>query len=255
MDLPFFLYKLVKSAMVPPGVFTTIAAFFSFLAFRKPRKPFLGGALLVFAALLWLLSAPVGERVLLQPLEKACTPSLPEGGNPVVLVLGGGSRYGNQPGEAEPGPYTLQRVIGAFSLAKTRGWPMLVSGTRPSGPGHVSGARAMAKTLRELGFTGAILLEEESRTTWENFERSSKLIHIYGFDSVIVVTNAFHMKRSIWCAEKTLPDVKIHPWPVGRLSDERPLDALDFLPESLHESLLGIREHAGLAVYRIIHGG
>ncbi|MGC9373386.1 MAG: hypothetical protein ACP5DY_08745, partial [Thermovirgaceae bacterium] len=54
------------------------------------------------------------------------------------------------------------------------------------------------------------------------------------------------MKRSLWCAEKTLPDVEVYPWSVGRLSDDRPLDALDFLPDSLHESILGLHEYLGL---------
>jgi uncharacterized SAM-binding protein YcdF (DUF218 family) len=80
------------------------------------------------------------------------------------------------------------------------------------------------------------------------------LIDTYGFDAVVVVTNAFHMKRSLWCAEKALRDVKVYPWPVGRLSDDRLLDALDFLPDSLHESVLGLREYLGLVAYHVIHG-
>jgi uncharacterized SAM-binding protein YcdF (DUF218 family) len=62
------------------------------------------------------------------------------------------------------------------------------------------------------------------------------------------------MKRSLWCAEKTFRDVEVYPWPVGRLSDERPPDALDLLPDSLQESILGLREYLGLAAYRVIHG-
>ncbi|MFP4482823.1 MAG: YdcF family protein [Thermovirgaceae bacterium] len=254
MDLSFFLYKLAKSALVPPGLFATIAGILSLLALRKPRKPFLGAALLGFAAVLWFLSAPVGEGILLAPLEGACRPSLPLGGNPVVMVLGGGSRYGEYPEDVEPGPYTLQRLTGAFFITQSREWPILVTGTRPTDSGYISGPRAMATTLRKLGFTGAILLEGESRTTWENFEKSAKLIDAYGFDAVVVVTNAFHMKRSLWCAEKTLKDVKIHPWPVGRLSDARSTDAFDFLPVSLHDSILALREYMGLAVYQILHG-
>lgn len=254
MESSFFLYKLVKSALVPPGAFVTISAVLAFAAFRKPRKPFLGTGLLVFAALLWFLSAPLGERILLSPLENAFRPKLPESGNPVVMILGGGSRYGEHPEDVEPGPYTLQRLTGGFFLAHERRWPILVTGTRPTESGHISGARAMAATLRRMGFTGAILLEEESRTTWENFEKSDDLIDTYGFDAVVVVTNAFHMKRSLWCAEKALRDVEVYPWPVGRLSDDRPLDALDFLPDSLHESVLGLREYLGLVAYHVIHG-
>lgn len=254
MEPSFFFYKLVKSALVPPGVFATISAIFAFAAFRKPRKPCLGSCLLVFTALLWFLSAPLGERVLLAPLEKAFRPSLPERDNPVVMILGGGSRYGENPEDVEPGPYTLQRLTEGFFLAHAHRWPILVTGTRPTESGHISGARAMAATLRKMGFTGAILLEEGSRTTWENFEKSADLIDTYGFDAVVVVTNAFHMRRSIWCAEKNLRDVKVYPWPVGRLSDDRPPDALDLLPDSLHESILSLREYLGLAAYRVIHG-
>lgn len=254
MDLSFFLYKFVKSALVPPGLFVTFSLIFSFFAFRKPRKPFLAGSLMAFALLLWFLSAPVGERILLSPLEKAYPPSLPEDGNPVIMALGGGSHYGSEPEDVETGAYTLQRVMGAFFIAKSREWPILVTGTRPTDGGHISGARAMAATLREMGFSGTILLEEESRTTWENFEKSAELIDTYGFDAVVVVTNGFHMKRSLWCAERLLKDVEIYPWPVGMLADDRSLDALDFLPDSLHESILGVREYLGLFAYRILHG-
>jgi len=254
MELSFFFYKLVKSALVPPGLFVSIALFLSVLAFRKPRKPFLGFCLLVFATILWVLAAPLGVRLILAPLEESFKPSLPEAGNPVVMVLGGGSRYGEGHEDVEPKPYSLQRVMGAFSLSKTHEWPILLTGTRPADPDYISEARAMAKTLREMCFKGTILLEEESRTTWENFEKSAELIDIYGFDAVIVVTNAFHMKRSIWCATQNLPNVGIYPWPVGKLSDKRTLDALDFLPDSLHETILGLREYIGLAAYYFLHG-
>ncbi|MGC9372141.1 MAG: YdcF family protein [Thermovirgaceae bacterium] len=254
MEPSFFFYKLLKSALVPPGAFATISAILALAAFRKPRKPCLGTGLLVFTALLWFLSAPLGERVLLSPLENAFSPSLPKSGNPVVMILGGGSRYGENQKDVEPGPYTLQRLTEGFFLAHAHRWPILVTGTRPTESGHISGARAMATTLRKMGFTGAILLEEESRTTWENFEKSADLIDIYRFDAVVVVTNAFHMKRSLWCAEKALRDVEVYPWPVGRLSDERPPDALDLLPDSLDGSVLGLREYLGLVAYRVIHG-
>ncbi len=254
MEPSFFIYKLLKSALVPPGLFATLSAILALEAFRKPRKPCLGAALLLFAASLWFLSAPLGERVLLSPLENAFCPSLPESGNPVVMILGGGSRYGKNPEDVQPGPYTLQRVTEGFFLARAHRWPILVTGTRPTESGHISGARAMAGTLRKMGFIGAVFLEEEARTTWENFEKSADLIGTYGFDAVVVVTNAFHMKRSLWCAEKALQGVKVYPWPVGRLSDDRPLDALDFLPDSLHENILGLREYLGLFAYRFLHG-
>lgn len=255
MTFSFFFYKAIKAFLVPPGLFVTVTALLCVLALRKPRRKLLAGCLLALSAVLWFLSAPLGERALLAPLEKGFVSELPprtEQGT-VMVVLSGGSRYGKPPSEVEPGPYTCQRLAGAYITARQNDWPVIMTGAFAGGDGYISTARSMERMFRDWGFNGKILLEESARTTWENMALIKPLLQNENAKSLVVVTSAFHMKRSLWCARKLLPDMAIFAWPSGFLADARPFSPLDVLPASMNNSLLALREHAGLVAYRLLH--
>ena len=90
MDPAFVLYKILGTFLVPPGVFVLFFVLFAAAAFRRPRKPFLGGALSVSGVLFFLLCLPATARLITGTLEhawKAVPP--PENCRWAVVVLGG----------------------------------------------------------------------------------------------------------------------------------------------------------------------
>jgi len=255
MAIKFFLYKLIKSLLVPPGCFSTVLALLGLSCLLKKHKgKALGGMLLILSLAFWFLATPIGERFILLPLEKAVTPSLPEAPqNPVIVLLDGGCRYGKTPEETEPGPYTVQRAVGAFLLAQKNQWPIIVTGSYGGGKYPISAAKAISILLKKLGFTGEIILEEEARTTWENMVNIKDIVTKRKFKEIILVTSAFHMKRASWCAMQNLEEAKLYHWPVGYLADEKPLDPLDFLAVTTAKNVLALREYIGLIAYKIIY--
>jgi len=234
----FFFYKLAGSLAAPPGLIVVILLLLAHQAFRRPRKTLLGTELFLVALCLYLLSAPASSRRLVGPLESV-TPSLPEGDlKAAVVVLAAGIRESDD-GRRELKPHSLQRLVGGWELARERDWPLIV-------------AEAMAEQLARWGFEGKILLENRSRTTWENLAQTAPLLKAEGITDIVIVTHAYHMKRALLCAKKALPESTLHPWPVGHLADRVRPSAPDWLPDAaaLFQSMIALRERLGLFVYR-----
>ncbi len=236
--MAFFFYKLAGSLAAPPGLIVVILLLLAHQAFRRPRKTLLGTELFLVALCLYLLSAPASSRRLVGPLESV-TPSLPEGDlKAAVVVLAAGIRESDD-GRRELKPHSLQRLVGGWELARERDWPLIV-------------AEAMAEQLARWGFEGKILLENRSRTTWENLAQTAPLLKAEGITDIVIVTHAYHMKRALLCAKKALPESTLHPWPVGYLADRVRPSAPDWLPDAaaLFQSMIALRERLGLFVYR-----
>lgn len=236
--MAFFFYKLAGSLAAPPGLIVVILLLLAHQAFRRPRKTLLGTELFLVALCLYLLSAPASSRRFVGPLENI-TPSLPEGDRQAaVVVLAAGIRESDD-GRRELKPHSLQRLVGGWELARERDWPLIV-------------AEAMAEQLARWGFEGKILLENRSRTTWENLAQTAPLLKAEGITDIVIVTHAYHMKRALLCAKKALPESTLHPWPVGHLADRVRPSAPDWLPDAgaLFQSMIALRERLGLFVYR-----
>jgi len=59
-------------------------------------------------------------------------------------------------------------------------------------------ARAMRDYLTDRGFQGTILMEDQSRNTWQNINYTLDLLHEKGYSvsgNVVVVSNGFHLLR------------------------------------------------------------
>ncbi len=252
MTLGFSLYKLAGSFAVPPGLFILAAAVLAVpnLRRRGNRAP---GFLALFLALgLFLFSTPAGARFLAGDLEDVKA-SLPEAGKKAaILVLGGGVRYGGDLSADEPGPLATVRIVTAHEIARKHPWPVIVTGGLPWKPNAPTTAEIMAAKLRDLGTAGPILLASRSRTTWEDLVQTSEILKAKGIRHLVLVTNAFHMKRAIWIAERVMPEIRVYPFPAGHLLDRVPLRAADFLPGPEMAGYLAFRERVGLAAARLM---
>jgi len=107
------------------------------------------------------------------------------------------------------------------------------------------------RTAENIGFSGEVLVEGRSRTTWENFLLSSEIIRERGFDEVVVVTSGFHLRRSMNSASRFLGPVTVRPLSSGRLEGAGAFIATDLLPSpgGLRNTSLALRELAGILAY------
>ncbi len=96
-----------------------------------------------------------------------------------------------------------------------------------------------------------IITEDRSRDTEENARYTGKIAHQHGFKKIVLVTSAFHMKRSVMLFGKYFDSIV--PYPVGFRTETRKRDLLDFLPDagSLYEVRIASKEHLGILLYKL----
>lgn len=150
-----------------------------------------------------------------------------------VIVLGGFSGVNKQSGQGMFNGAS-DRFIRGVQLYATGKTPriLITSGNGSLFPGNF---REASWAHRQLRFTGvpdsAILIENQSRNTIENALFSKKLLeskHISG--PYILVTSAFHMRRSMLIFKKAGLDVV--PFPCNYIANTRRLGFDSFLPDS-----------------------
>ena len=75
---------------------------------------------------------------------------------------------------------------------------MISAGNLPWRQARVSEAEQAAYLLKEWGVPSeALLIEGQSRNTYENAQRSKPIWDAYGFHSGLLVTSASHMPRAL----------------------------------------------------------
>ncbi len=124
--------------------------------------------------------------------------SLPEGSETAdgIVVLTGGK----------------ERIHGAIELLRAgRGKRLLITGVRQK-TRDVDLARA-DETPQDL-FRCCIDLGFEAETTLGNAREAADWARAHGFTSLIVVTSAYHLPRSLIEFEAALPDITLKPYPI-----------------------------------------
>ena len=248
----FLLKKILTAFILPPGIFIVILIAMGLWAWRRKNKPAALAACGVAVAL-WLSSAAPIAGFLMQQLESGLQlPSQPQGD---VIILLGGAVYSRSPdltGVGAPGPETMQRLVTAVRLQRRLGVPIVVSGGRvfkESG----SIAQIAGRFLIDLGVAPEdVILEAQSRDTYENARFSKAICDRRGFNKPLVVTSAYHIKRALLSFEKV--GLKVAPYPCCFSTwPQMSYHWYHLLPSaaSLHTTYAGLHEMLGLIYYRL----
>lgn len=248
----FALKKWITAFILPPGIVLLVLLFFSWRLWRRRLRGF-AAALLLLAILLALISLPAVSDVLHNQLERDLViPGKPRGD--VIVLLGGGvhDRAPDLTGTGAPGEEMMVRIVTAVRLQKQLAVPIVVSG------GVVYADRAaeapiVRRFLLDLGVPDKkILVEEKSRDTIENARFTRDILQRHSFSRPILVTSAFHMRRSIEAFKRH--GITVIPVPAGFKGNRgAPLIWADFLPDAgaLHGTALALKEYLGLLFYRL----
>jgi len=247
-----FLSKLFTFLILPPGCFIIVLFLvFIFLPRKKKIFPFL---VLLF---LYLLSIQPVSDLLMKPLENAYPPLSPEFNRDwpqAVVILGGGTIQGSPEAGAGQDALTsdaMKRVVYAFSLRDTFNVPFVFSGGKVFEYGQEPEALTAGRLLISLGLPDKrLILETGSRNTWENARETMKL----GFEKVVLVTSAYHVKRSVYCFNRHGISVLAAPTDY-KCDRRRNYDFFSFMPKmsDLSNSYLALHEYVGLLIYRVVY--
>lgn len=217
-----------------------------------------GRALMVVALLVLAICGftPIGS-LLMYPLESRFPPWDSSRGAPDgIVVLGGAIDTDPSAGHGEAAfSHSAGRIIAAAQLAHR--YPtarILYSGGNANFLSDASAKEAdyAAKVFEGLGIPKErLIIERESRNTFENAEFSKRLADPKPGEHWLLLTSAFHMPRSVGIFRKV--GFEVEPCPVDwRLAGRSDLMHFpSFSEDGLQHTNLAVREWLGLIAYRL----
>ncbi|OHE67784.1 MAG: hypothetical protein A2Z99_07750 [Treponema sp. GWB1_62_6] len=255
----FWISKLLRPVLASPLFLTLLAAVAALLALKpeKRRMRALRAVALAACLALALISVPAVASGLarLWETERGNAQELAAAGPfDVIVVLGGSTK----PAASIAGHIELndamERLIAAALLYRARIAPIILF---TGGSGDISHpddkeAPLAAELLKLMGVPReAILLEAESRNTHENATLSKPLLDSIGASRIVLVTSAWHMRRSAGIFGKAGYDFV--PYAADSLVDPFSFPA-DLFPDAgaLDRSTRIFRELAGVVAYRLL---
>jgi uncharacterized SAM-binding protein YcdF (DUF218 family) len=253
--LLFYLSKIFWFLAQPLNLAIFLLAFSLLVTWFRWRK--LGG----FTALLSFLILAVASwtslgALMLNPLEERFQrPPMPDkvAG---IIVLGGGLEGAIN---LARGGYDINsggdRYLEAAVLAHRYPDAKIVvsGGTGTMVLDGEGDADTAPKLFEGLGIPRSrLILEPESRNTYENVENIRKLVTPGKDETWLLVTSAFHMPRSVGLFRKAA--FPVLPWPVDyRTSGQEGIGVMRDNPaDSLQTTTMAIREWAGLVAYKFV---
>ena len=256
----FFLKDLLKAFLLPPGLFV-ISLLFG-LCLLKGHRLHAVGWLLFTSVLLYLLSTPWVAVNLTENLQAAYQPinlDHPTAYSDVgaIVVLDGGRDYSAMEYQGDTlNQASLVRVRYAAKLANKFAVPVLCSGGKdPYGADGAGAALMQAVMANDFAIKNEFLLEEQSRNTKENAKFSVNLLKEKNIKKVFLVTQAWHMKRSMLAFTNAGgPGLQVVPAPTEFyvLSDKTPI-WMQLMPnaKAFKQSAIALHELVGIMWYNL----
>jgi uncharacterized SAM-binding protein YcdF (DUF218 family) len=244
--------KLLSLLVYPLSQCLLLALFALVARFRGHDKLAFGG---VFVGVLWLYICSTSHMagVLMAGLERSYTPTAISAIEPVdaLVVLGGATRGDTHMSSLGDLNQQADRLVHAAALYKAGKAPIVVV-TGGSAPGYRPEAQLMQEILEVMGIPGqAIVQESRSRDTHDNARYTSEMLLAMGVRKVLLVTSAFHMRRSMAVFAGRGLDIVPAPTDFQRLVSTAPTPLPGWLPtvESLQRSTYALREYVGYGFY------
>lgn len=247
-------YLFLKALIMPPGLFIVAGIACALCLRRWPKFAF--GLLCISTLSLYAMSTLyVGKHAIasLEPGHAISPADISDFKPQAVVVLGADRTYAapEYGGKDSAGGNLLIRLRYAAHLYRLSALPILVSGGR--GYDHrVAQADVMASILEREFQVPVAWREGDSLTTWENAAYSRDILQPLGVDRVLLVTQAFHMKRSV--ASLARVGFAVLPAPTYFLGNfDRAVTIRDFFPSlsGFQLSNFALHEYLGLAYYQL----
>lgn len=236
-------YHIIQNWLLPPGLIIGLLLISLALSFKALRVSKL---ILIFSILFfWMISTPYFAALLYAPLEKSYQPLDYENRRPIndaaIVVLAAGAESDN----------TYKRLRYAAFLSKKINVPIILSG------GNKVNGRTEAETMRDDLRTDfqitSLDYENTSHTTKEESKNLLPILQRHSVKQIFLVTQAYHMPRSLYAFNKTFDHrgIEVIPAPADYriiLSND---PIANLLPQinAFNESVTILHEYLGLIWY------
>jgi uncharacterized SAM-binding protein YcdF (DUF218 family) len=245
-----FLYN---TFLLPPGLFITALVVIAFYLYKREKKTAI--ALFFLSFIMYVLSTAAFANLIMRPLEHSIKPPTRINADVGAIVVLGGGATPDTPdigGKGQLSDGSTARVFTAIRLQKSTGLPIIVSGGKVFNDSGDE-ANIAKRQICETGISPSMVIaENKSKTTEENAIFTSGLLRKKAIKKIVLVTSAYHMKRSIRCFQNS--GVKVVPFPTGYLTSVKAKYNFNlFAPSYSGLSLTGIamREYLGIIALSI----
>ena len=259
----FSSYKVLKYLLYPLSWivgFLILATGLAFFPYSPRRFRWIRFLLLSATIFALVFATPLPGRTLLAILEGWYPPFHPTSASKfdaIVVLAGGVYPQGSLRPQDDLSEQSRHRTTcGADLFIQGLAPKLLLTGGDASAFGQgPPEAREMKRLAHRLGVADhAILLEEQSRNTYENAVNVKQLLT---GGSILLVTSAYHLPRAV--ALFAGQGFTVTPVPCGYEAKDRPgrgldqLNVMDFLPsaQALEITTHAVDELAGIIVYWI----
>ena len=260
-----FLLTKIATQLVSPLSISIALSVVGLVLLARGRSRRAGVLLCVSLAILWVASTPIVGFALQESLAARYAPVPPEQAQSAsaIVLLGAAVAPGTPPRNWADLNEGADRIVHASRLYRAGKAPLVVA----TGGGDARSAAVQkpadttADLLVEWGVPrDAILVERESRTTYEDAVNTKAMLDARGIDGpVLLVTSAAHMRRSMAVFESA----GLRAIPAATDYDADGLDLGDprvWIPDvdALQDTNRAIKEYLGMLVYRLrgqIRGG
>lgn len=250
------MYGILNLLLEPLVLLIAALAFLVYRLWRTrevTRRRLISLATIVFA--IYAYCTPAMAYFLVGSLEWSYPPteSRPDDVDAIVILSGGIYPPDAVRPKAVLGERTIYRCLrGAELFAEGEPCPLVLAGGKvdPNRNGPTLAQSMKELMCNRLGINEKhVVLEDESRSTYENAANACQRLNDQGFDRVVLVTDATHLHRSTLCFKKQGVDVI----PVGcayRATNWR-WDLYMFLPspKGAEGSRAAVHEYLGIVWY------
>ena len=247
----FALLKIFNYIIFPPSIFIVILLMALYFIRKSPKKT----AVLIIAdiILLYALSIEPVKNLILSPLENFAPPiDLKVKHNADYIVILGGGTISSSPEEDGKGSLSGDAVKRAFYgiyLAELLNLPVIYSGgklfdSQAEGESDI----ALKIMMRYTSKKTKLLKDDRSRTTFEN---AMFVKNTFNPGRVILVTSAYHMKRSLYSFSRA--GINCIAAPTDYKVDNAGYNVTSFIPKSseMDSTYKGLKEYLGLIFYKL----
>ncbi|MEM9088970.1 MAG: YdcF family protein [Cyanobacteria bacterium P01_F01_bin.53] len=258
----FFLSKLLPLFIYPLGLSSLLMVLGLVWLWKHPKRASWAIALAFF--ILFFSSNTLVSNKLVSTLEWQYFPPDPVPTADAIVVLGGATETALPPRPWVEVLSAGDRILyGARLYTQKRAPKLILSGGRVTWRG--GGGPSEADDMKEIAMAmnvpeSAIVLEGDSLNTRQNAVNVQKILTEQQIDSVLLVTSAIHMPRSVAIFKKlgieVIPaptDYRVSTESYERINETWQGRILDLLPDSeaLHYFTRALKEYVGFTIYRL----
>ncbi len=243
----FFNLSKIATFLIDPIFVVLIFCFLGLIKIKNHKLI----ALFVFV-IIYLISTPFISNKALHFLEHLEKPSKLANHYNAVVVLSGMLNLNVDTSKDIEFGGSVDRILAGIDLVRNgKADYLIISG----GDGSLisrglSEARLLKKFAIKWGINSQkIIIDADSRNTYENALESAKLVKKHDFDKLLLITSAFHMYRAHGCFRRAGLDVDVLPVDYEAITNAP--DFRYFLPSSgaLSGTNQTIHELIGILVY------